>query len=166
MSIKTKWVWGNKQEKVLLPRLALQYLLSNKRNKKCQVTPFQCAAEQTSHSTFHTSTQGCSQTHLHKDDGSADCLLTASRQLKTLQVPAGRGKDRSSETGDNVPPHLHRSLFQHWQRGYGFVALQGSYKACNVFGTWKGRTAQVRRCKCCQIISDQNQFISSITIYK
>lgn len=90
MSIKTKWVWGNKQEKVLLPRLALQYLLSNKRNKKCQVTPFQCAAEQTSRSTFHTSTQGCSQTHVHKDDGSADCLLTVSRQLKTLQVPADR----------------------------------------------------------------------------
>lgn len=167
MSIKTKRVLGNKQQKLLarigvylallyntycltrVTKTAKSHLFSARQNRH----PIALSAPAPRDAHWHTYTRTTSQ--------QAETVS----QLRTLQVPGDRKVQKFSD-GGRVPPHLHGSLFRHWQRGYGFVSLQGSYMACNVLGMSEGSTVQVRRYKCWQVISDQNQFTRSIAINK
>lgn len=164
MSIKPKQLSRNQQQKLLAHsglHFALLYiiycLMCNKKTAKSSFpqnpyptlpsTPALADAHRHTHT--RTISQQPSLSWLHDSSKCSKCQ------------PTGMGQEACDEA---TSPNLHGSLFWHWQSSYNFVAVKGSYKACSVLGMSGGWTAQVRRCKCCCVISDQNPLTRSTVI--
>lgn len=169
MSIKLKPVSGNKQQKLLARSgfyLALLYNIDCLTSVRKTAESHLCGALQNRrpvplfipaprdahrHAYTRTVSQQTASSWFH--DNSKRSKRQPAEERTGVQWPGTRPTTSPCPT-------------QHWQRGYSFVAVQGSYEVCNVLGMSESWTAQVRRCKCCQVVSDQNQFTRSTAIYK